>query len=143
LAAETLLDAWRDALGEVLVHERKQWSRERALIEAQAQSTIDKMQAAIVTLRGEVLDLVRARLAEVKDGKQGPPGVRGEKGDQEVPVPSDPPAQPAPLENPAQPAQPAPPVSPGQPAPSVPPAPSEPPASPAPSAQQVRAAMLG
>lgn len=82
MAAETLLDAWRDALGEVLVHERKQWSRERALIEAQAQSTIDKMQAAIVTLRGEVLDLVRARLAEVKDGKQGPPGVRGEKGDQ-------------------------------------------------------------
>jgi len=83
LAADVLLDAWRDALGETLAHERRQWQRERALIEAQAQSTIDKMQAAIVTLRGEVLDLVRAKLAEVKDGKdgeRGPQGERGEKG---------------------------------------------------------------
>jgi len=87
LAADDLLDAWREALGEVLVQERRHWERERALIEAQAQSaiakahgTIDKMQAAIVTLRGEVLDMVRARLAEVKDGERGPAGPAGEKG---------------------------------------------------------------
>jgi hypothetical protein len=85
LAADILLDAWRDALGEVLVQERRQWERERALIEAQAHGAVNKMRAEIATLRGDVMELVRARLLEVKDGKNGeagPPGATGEKGAQ-------------------------------------------------------------
>jgi hypothetical protein len=81
LAGDALLDAWREALGETLAIERRQWERERALIEAQAQRTISDLRASIATLRGEVLDLVRARLAEVKNGEPGAPGAKGERGE--------------------------------------------------------------
>jgi cobalamin biosynthesis Mg chelatase CobN len=68
-----LLDAWREALAEVLDTERRQWRRERKLIEAQAQTTIAE-------LRGEIL----RQLAAVRDGVDGAPGSAGppgEKGD--------------------------------------------------------------
>ena len=80
--ADALLDGWREALGEVLAGERKQWERERALIEAQAQRTISELRATIAVLRADVLELVREKLAEVKSGERGPAGERGEKGEQ-------------------------------------------------------------
>ena len=84
-AAETLLEAWKDALAEVLADvlesERRIWQRERALIEAQAQSTIATLQAAVATLRVELSDMVRARIAELKDGEPGVPGERGLPGE--------------------------------------------------------------
>ena len=60
--------------------ERRQWQRERALIEAQAQSTIATLQAGIATQRAELAELVRARLAELKDGAPGSPGDAGPQG---------------------------------------------------------------
>jgi Collagen triple helix repeat (20 copies) len=83
-AAETLLEAWREALAEVLEAERSSWQRERALIEAQAAATISGLRAEVAALRGDVLERVSARLAELKDGAPGvpgpvgPPGVAGE-----------------------------------------------------------------
>jgi hypothetical protein len=81
---EILLEAWRDLLGEALAQQRKQWERERALIEAQARATISDLRAEVATLRGEIAEMVRARLAELKDGAPGergpagPPGAPGE-----------------------------------------------------------------
>ena len=43
---EQLLDGLHDALGEVIADERRQWQRERALIEAQAQTSIERLYAA-------------------------------------------------------------------------------------------------
>jgi collagen triple helix repeat protein len=92
-AEELLLDAWREALGEALDTERKQWARQRELIEAQALATILKLQAEIAELRSAVLTYARERLdglqrqvserlAQLRDGKDGDPGPAGERGEQ-------------------------------------------------------------
>lgn len=53
-----LLDAWREALAEVLDTERRQWQRQRELIEAQAAATIAELRAVVAELRGEVRQMV-------------------------------------------------------------------------------------
>jgi hypothetical protein len=80
-AAALLLDAWREALAEVLDGQQREWQRERALIEAQAQSTIATLQASVATLRGDMADMVRARIGELKDGEPGQQGERGLPGE--------------------------------------------------------------
>src|SRR3954451_20664338 len=79
-AAEDLLDAWREALGEVLHQERRQWERERKLIEAQAHSVIAGLRAEVAELRSTTMDSINARLADVKRGEQGARGAQGERG---------------------------------------------------------------
>jgi hypothetical protein len=41
-----LLEGWQ-TLGHALAQERKQWERERALIEAQAQATVAELRAGL------------------------------------------------------------------------------------------------
>jgi hypothetical protein len=53
-----LLDAWREALAEALDTERRQWQRQRELIEAQAAATIAELRAVVAELRGEVRQMV-------------------------------------------------------------------------------------
>ena len=60
--------------------ERRQWQRERLLIEAQAQATIAELRAVVVELRAEVLRQVADRLAAVRDGEPGAPGPAGAAG---------------------------------------------------------------
>jgi hypothetical protein len=79
-AADCLLEAWREALGEVLDTERRQWQRERALIEAQAQATIAELRAGLAELRGEITDRLNERLGALKDGAPGAPGDQGPPG---------------------------------------------------------------
>jgi hypothetical protein len=79
-AAATLLEAWREALCEVLDVQQREWQRERALIEAQAQSITAQLQATAANLRNDIADMVKARLAELKDGVPGDRGDPGEPG---------------------------------------------------------------
>jgi len=79
-AADSLLDAWREALAEVLDGERREWQRERALIEAQAQSLLNGARAELAIMRGEITERVNARLAELRSGDPGLPGQPGEQG---------------------------------------------------------------
>jgi hypothetical protein len=53
-----LLDVWREALAEALDTERRQWQRQRELIEAQAAATIAELRAVVAELRGEVRQMV-------------------------------------------------------------------------------------
>lgn len=62
-------DALREALGQVIANERKQWSRERELMESQAREVMAGLRATIVELEQTVKAMVEARLSEVKDGK--------------------------------------------------------------------------
>jgi hypothetical protein len=86
-AADCLLEAWREALGEVLDTERRQWQRERALIEAQAQASIAELRAGVAELRGEVARMVADRLSAVRDGDPGAPGDQGPPGTAGAPGP--------------------------------------------------------
>jgi hypothetical protein len=83
-AAETLLEAWREALAEVLESERREWQRERALHEAQTATVIAGLRADVAAFRSDMAERITARLAELKDGAPGecgpagPPGAPGE-----------------------------------------------------------------
>jgi hypothetical protein len=79
---DDLIDAWREALGEVLNDQQRQWDRASELIEAQARATIAELHAQIVKLNAECRAMIEARLATVKDGKDGAPGERGPAGPQ-------------------------------------------------------------
>jgi hypothetical protein len=89
------LESLRDALGQVIAHERREWRRERELIEAQAQATIADLRAKTVELETAIHvrttaqlailnDQVAERLATLRDGRDGeigPPGAAGERGE--------------------------------------------------------------
>jgi hypothetical protein len=79
-AADCLLEAWREALGEVLDTERRQWQRERALIEAQAQAMIAELRASVAELHGKIIERLNERLGALKDGEPGAPGEQGPPG---------------------------------------------------------------
>lgn len=77
------LDGLREALGQVIANERREWRRERELIEAQSRELIADLKAKVIELEQTVRTMVEARLAEVKDGaagKDGAPGKDGENG---------------------------------------------------------------
>lgn len=79
----SLPDSLREALGQVIADQRREWRRERELIEAQSRETIAELRAQIVELQAELRAKVEARLAEVKDGapgERGEPGPQGEQG---------------------------------------------------------------
>ena len=66
-----LPDSLRDALGQVIAAERRQWQRDRELIEAQARLAIAELRAEIAELRQAFSEKVDARLATLKDGEPG------------------------------------------------------------------------
>jgi hypothetical protein len=78
--ADALLEGWRDALGHALAQERKQWMRERELVEAQIESRLANMRAAEVEFFARLEGKVAERLATLRDGKDGEPGIPGNPG---------------------------------------------------------------
>lgn len=76
-----LPDALRDVLGQVIAGERREWRRERELIESQAREAVAQLRATVAGLEVAIWSAVQNRLAELRDGAQGPPGERGEKGE--------------------------------------------------------------
>jgi hypothetical protein len=82
-----LPDALREALGHVIADQRREWRREREVMEAQARqmqaeasSTIADVRAQIADLTAQVNERVNAKLATVRDGAPGVPGPAGETG---------------------------------------------------------------
>lgn len=84
----SLPDTLREALGQVIADQRREWRREREVIEAQGRQTIAELRAQIVELQADLREKVDARLAELKDGatgergEAGPAGPQGERGEQ-------------------------------------------------------------
>ena len=87
---EATLEALHDALGQVVAQHRKQWDKERELIEAQARATVAELKAIVFDLQAKVDRALGEKLATIKDGNpgatgeqgpQGPPGAQGERGE--------------------------------------------------------------
>jgi hypothetical protein len=81
ITTAVLPDALRDALGQVISDQRREWVRARELIEAESRAigaesreTISQLRADIVELRTALRDEVVARLAAVRDGIDGKDG---------------------------------------------------------------------
>src|SRR5215472_4548204 len=76
---DVLPDALHEALGQVLAEERRQWRRERELIQSEAQRVIADLRATISELAGEI----RQKSMDIKPGVPGvagPPGPPGAPG---------------------------------------------------------------
>lgn len=65
------LDGLREALGQVIADQRREWRRERELIEAQARETIAGLRAEIADFKQLIRSMAEERLAQVKDGAPG------------------------------------------------------------------------
>lgn len=74
------LDGLRDALGQVIADQRREWRRERELIQAQAGQIIAELRAQNVELAAQLRAMVEERLALLRDGKDGLPGRDGAPG---------------------------------------------------------------
>lgn len=75
-----LPDALRDALGQIVANERREWRRERELIEAQARAAIAELRAENVALLARIDEAVATRLAALRDGVDGVAGRDGADG---------------------------------------------------------------
>lgn len=73
-------DALRDALGQVIANERREWRRERELIEAQSRAVIAELRAENLALVTRMEEMVAARLATLRDGRDGADGANGRDG---------------------------------------------------------------
>src|SRR5215207_6720584 len=76
-----LPEALRDALGAVIANERREWRRERELIQAQAAQDLSELRARVIELEVKLDRRVDDRLATVKDGRDGEPGASGALGE--------------------------------------------------------------
>jgi hypothetical protein len=76
VSTDTLPDALHEALGQVLAEERRQWRRERELIQSEAQRVISDLRAVIAELSSEI----RERVASIKPGAAGAAGPPGPPG---------------------------------------------------------------
>ncbi len=79
-----LPDGLREALGQVIADQRREWRREREVIEAQSGQIIAELRAEVAGLRAQIAELqaelrakIDARLAELKDGAPGERGADG------------------------------------------------------------------
>jgi hypothetical protein len=76
-----LLEAMREASGQILAEEQHRWARERALMEAQTLKAIAEAKAEISDLRNQLERGIAEKLATVRDGAPGAPGAPGPKGE--------------------------------------------------------------
>jgi hypothetical protein len=76
-----LPEALRDALGAVIANERREWRRERELIQAQAAQEISEFRSRVIELESKLERKVDERLGSVRDGRDGEPGADGAPGE--------------------------------------------------------------
>src|SRR5262245_30653028 len=80
LTIDSELDELRAALGQVIAEQRRQWSRERELLEMQSRALVSDLRAQIVELHAELEAMIRERLELVRDGAPGAVGPVGPQG---------------------------------------------------------------
>lgn len=81
---DELPDVLRDVLGHVVAEQRREWRREREVIQAQSREVVADLRAQIAELtervRQSAAAAVNERLAALRDGRDGEPGAPGEPG---------------------------------------------------------------
>ena len=75
-----LSDSLRDVLGQIVAEQRREWRREREVMEAQSRTTIAELNARIIELERRAEIEIAQRLVMLKDGRDGERGDPGEPG---------------------------------------------------------------
>ncbi|MBR0730362.1 hypothetical protein JQ595_16545 [Bradyrhizobium japonicum] len=80
---EAMLDAWRDALGQVLHRRDSEWRQQLRAVNAESLAAISEMRASAAEIRSAMEAMIANRLAQIRepaDGLRGESGPRGEPG---------------------------------------------------------------
>ena len=89
---DTLISELHDAIGDIIADERRQWQRDRDLVEAQVRAMLSDARAQLAEMRAgfeamarqrldDAVAAIHARLECVRDGTPGTPGEKGERGE--------------------------------------------------------------
>jgi hypothetical protein len=80
---EVMLEAWRQALGQVLRRRDNDWQQQLRAMKAESMAAIAEMRANAAEIRSKMEAMIEKRLAQTRqpaDGPRGVPGPRGEPG---------------------------------------------------------------
>jgi hypothetical protein len=80
---EVMLDAWREALAQVLRRRDNDWQQQLRAIKAESLAAIAELRANAAEFRSTMEAMIEKRLAQIRepaDGRLGEPGPRGEPG---------------------------------------------------------------
>ncbi len=80
---EVMLDAWREALAQVLRRRDNDWQQQLRAVKAESMAAVAEMRANAADIRGTTEAMIAQRLAQIRepaDGPGGEPGPRGEPG---------------------------------------------------------------
>jgi hypothetical protein len=78
---EIILDAWRQVLGQVLHARDCEWKEQLRAIKAESIAAVAELRAAAAEFRSTMERMVAERLAQIRDGKEGPRGEHGPRGE--------------------------------------------------------------
>ena len=80
---EVMLDAWREALGQILGRRDSDWRQQLRAIKAESMAAVAEMRANAAEIRSRMEAMIEHRLAQIRkpaDGLRGESGPRGEPG---------------------------------------------------------------
>jgi hypothetical protein len=80
---EVMLDAWREALAQVLRRRDSEWQQQLRAVKAESMAAIAEMRANAADIRSMMEAMIGQRLSQIRqpaDGPRGVPGPRGEPG---------------------------------------------------------------
>jgi hypothetical protein len=80
---DLMLDAWREALAQVLHSRDNEWQQQLRAIKAESMAAVAELRINAAEIRGTMEKMIEKRLAQIRepaDGLRGEPGPRGEAG---------------------------------------------------------------
>src|SRR5258708_24544736 len=80
---EVMLDAWREALAQVLRRRDSDWQQQLRAIKAESSAAVAEMRANAAEIRSTMEAMIENRLAQIRkptDGPRGEPGPPGAPG---------------------------------------------------------------
>ena len=78
---EVILDAWREALAQVLLRRDNEWKQQLRAIKAESMAAVAEMRANVAEIRSTMEVMIEERLAQIREPADGPRGKSGPRGE--------------------------------------------------------------
>jgi hypothetical protein len=78
---EAMLDAWREALAQVLRRRDGDWQQQLRAVKAESMAAVAELRASAAEIRSRMEVMIEQRLAQIRQPADGPRGVSGPRGE--------------------------------------------------------------
>jgi hypothetical protein len=82
---EVMLDAWREALAQVLRRRDNEWQQQLRAVKAESMAAVAELRANAAEIRSAMEAMIEQRLAQIRQPANGPRGVPGPRGEPGAP----------------------------------------------------------